>query len=417
MHRSAMLVLVGLFASAGLLKATPHFYRATSVKGATAYQDDTDKSQFYYIPTLSESLLDDRLKTFKATYYGIGDAFFVKDTSTGRIINAAGGIVSGTVSVGISDATRARLLKQIETDFKVKNAKLKAIPLSNVKVQSLILDTGLSIGRIGQAITANPQFEQEFGFSVGATDSLFAQMLASTNQNSSGVKANPHFLMSFGGETEFVGDPWKVKVHCDLSKVWDQVRSSVSVSASLGWFQLGEATYNNINQDLKDSGACTYTEQPGSLFDKDKNLLPILEMTRKIFERLNQEASESQVFKFEPNPEAPAVSAGSTKAVWPWSVSVNGGYSSAHFSQSKTWDTVVEIGTRFLYPITATTVLAVSCNNTTASFFQDLADSTENCITQAKANKLQIRLATEKECYRHKISITGIRLEVWQDYT
>ena len=393
-------------------QGAPNFYRATSVKGAIAYQAQNDKKQFFYIPTSTESLLGDRLRTFRVSYYGIGPAFYVRNGTTGSVESSVGAILSAAAVIGIDDATRRRLSAQITADFGVANPRLVPMPLANAKIQSLLLEDAINVAKLGQITSSNPSFEQEFAFSAGAKDNLFAQILATSDANSyGGVVANPHFTVELVGEAEFVGDPWKVEIDCDLAQVWKQVRTAASVSASIGWFRLGEANYNRINQDLARSGACRYTELPGSLIDPAKNLLPLLEMTRKIFEQLNAEARGGQgFFKFEPNPEAPAVSASGAKSVWPWRVSVNAGYSSAHFTQKLTWKTTVELGTRFMYPIGATTSMAVLCNNQTKQFFQDLGNTAENCITQGKIDQLMRRLATEKAIVNQKLNDLEHRL-------
>lgn len=399
-------------ASVASAQSAPHFYRATSVRGAIAYQSAGDPSQFFYIPTETEEILGERLKEFRVSYYGVGEPFYVQNSATGKIESSVGAVMSATAIIDLSDATRKRLIAQITQDFKVQNPKLVPLPISEAKVRSLLLDGALSVSQMGQIVSSNPQFAREIRFSAGAKDNLFAQLLAtSDNTDFSGVKSNPHFAVELNGVAEFVGDPWKVEVSCNLKQVWNQVRSSIGVSASLGWFRLGGAEYKRVNQDLEKSGACSYKETPGSLIDRDKNVLPLLEMTRRIFERLNTESQGGTgFFKFEPNPEAPPVSAGSSGSIWPWSVSVNLGYSSAHFTQNISWNTTVEIATRFNYPISASTSMAVVCGPATKSMFQDLRDTSENCIVQRKIDRLMQRLANEKTIVNRKLQDLENRL-------
>ena len=405
-------LLLAVVASPALGQEAPHFYRATSVKGAIAYQSTTEKTQFFYIPTQSEAILGDRLTVFRASYYGIGDPFYIKNSVTGKIESSVGAVMSAVAVIDISDAVRKRLIAQIKTDFKIENPKLVPLPLTDTKVRSLLLDGALSVAQLGQITSSSPQFGKEISLSAGAKDNLFAQLLATSDRSSMGVvQANPHFAVELTGNAEFVGDPFKIQVSCDLSQVWKQIRTSVSVSASLGWFRLGEATYNDINQALEKSGACSYKEQPGSQIDRNKNMLPLLEMTRRIFEQMNTEARGGQgFFKFEPNPEAPPVSAGGAKSIWPWSVSVNLGYSSAHFKQTLTWSTTVELQSVFTYPVASLTAMAVVCSPSTAAFFQDLGDTTENCITQRKIDRLMERLAQEKTVVNRKLNDLERRL-------
>jgi hypothetical protein len=393
-------------------QSAPHFYKATSVRGAIAYQSAGDANQFFYIPTQTEALLGERLKEFRVSYYGIGEPFYIQNSETRKVESSVGAIMSATAIIDLSEDTRNRLIAQIRRDFKVETPRLAPLPLTDTKVRSLLLDSALSVSALGQIVSSSPQFAQEIRFSAGAKDNLFAQLLATSSSSGyAAVEPNPHFAVEIAGTAEFVGDSWKIDVRCDLAQVWKQVRAAVGVSASLGWFTLGSATYNSINQDLQRTGACSYTEVPGSLIDRDKNVLPLLEMTRRIFEQLNSEARGGQgFFKFEPNPEAPAVSAGASRSIWPWSVSVNAGYSSAHFNQSLIWTTRFEIGTRFNYPVAASTAVAVLCADATKKLFQDLRDTSENCITQRKIDRLMERLAKEKALVNRKLNDLEQRL-------
>jgi len=399
-------------AAATYAQSAPHFYRATSVRGAIAYQSAGDPAQFFYIPTETEALLGERLKEFRVSYYGIGEPFYILNSETRKVESSVGAIMSATAIIDLSEDTRNRLIAQIRRDFNVQTPRLAPLPLADTKVRSLLLDSALSVSALGQIVSSSPQFAREIRISAGAKDNLFAQLLAtSSSTDYAGVHANPHFAVEIAGNAEFVGDQSKIVVRRVLAQVGIQVRAAVGVSAALGWFTLGSATYNSINQDLQRTGACSYTEIPGSLVDRDKNILPLLEMTRRIFEQLNAEARGGQgFFKFEPNPEAPAVSAGASRSIWPWSVSVNVGYSSAHFNQSLTWSTRFEIGTRFNYPVAASTAVAVQCGDATKKFFQDLRDTSENCITQRKIDRLMERLAGEKALVNRKLNDLEQRL-------
>ena len=64
----------------------------------------------------------------------------------------------------------------------------------------------------------------------------------------------------------------------------------------------------------------------------------------------------------------------------------------------------------FTYPVASLTSMAVVCSPTTAAFFQDLRDTTENCITQRKIDRLMERLAQEKTIVNRKLNDLERRL-------
>jgi hypothetical protein len=379
-------------------QAAPSLSKGTSIRGATAYQDSQDLSQFYYIPLSSEATLGDRLKTFEVKYFGMGRQFLVRQ-SNGAIKSKAGAIVSGTFVVDLSDAQRAALLAQITKDFGVANPKLLPISIVDPKLESVVMDQITGFGDVIQQKWATGfAIGSESAFSVGSLNSGFAQVAANfaPGGNPFEIHANPAIGVNILGKAEFVGDPWTAEIKCDLTQVWSQVRSSASVSASWGWFRLGRASYNSIVQDLQKNGACKFNMTEGSM-DTAQFGRPVFEMMKAMFEEMNRSAIAGEgYFKFEPNPEAPAVGGGGGGGgLFGWSVSVNGGYSSAAFTQGRRWDTTVSYTGRVMIPITLGTALAVSCSAATAGHFVDLGDSTEPCIVQSKINAFQKR--TEKE--------------------
>lgn len=376
--------------------SAPKFSKGTSIKGAIAYQDADVPSQFYYLPLSADVLLGERLKSFKVTHFGIGRSYFVQSAS-GEITSRVGAILSGVINVDLSDKQREELIAQIKKDFAIESPKLLPMVLRSPKITSTALDQTLSFGEgLEQNLPPTIQFGADLNYSIGSLNSGFGHIVAA-QQVGSDITANPHFGFNVVGKAEFVGDPWIAKIHCDLSKVWSQVRSKASVSASVGWFRLGSATYSNIAQELKDSGACTFKMDEGSL-DTTTYGRQVMDMTKKIFEAINQQATEGTgFFKFDTNyPQAEAIpSGGGGVGLFGFSVSVSGGYSSAYFKQSKEWNETVSYTGRFESEVAFGTTLAVNCGPETKQFFQDLGDAKESCVTQEKADLLRERLRRE----------------------
>lgn len=372
----------------GTAHAAPHVSRAVSVQGALAYQDDADTSQFWYVPTVAsiDGVGTSALKSFSVTYSGIGPKYYA---CTGSICRPSyGANVGATVNVDLTDQSRRDLLKEITRKFGIGSPKLAPVRMSNVKVKSLLVDS-LSVTQIKQNFSSAFQFKTDVGFTAGSNGSNFGANLATSNVGASGVIPNPSFQLEFVGDVEFAGDPWIVEARCDLTQAWSYLRTSVSVSASLGWFEIGQARYENISEELKREKICTYKEIQGTL-DAKADLLPILEMMKRIFEEMNANStSGTGFFKFEPNPDPADVSAQGATSKWPWSVSINAGVSSAAFKQGITSVTRTEIKPRFLAVVGSTIVTAVKCTPQTKRYFTDLGDPSEPCITPAKTQQFK----------------------------
>src|SRR5687767_6735593 len=155
---ATLLLTVGTVAQA---QNAPHLYKATSVRGAIAYQSAADRAQFFYVPTETESLLGERLKELRVSYYGVGEPFYILNSETRKLESSVGAVMSATAIIDLSDDTRARLLAQIKRDFNVENPRLTPLPLSDTKVRSLLLDGALSVSTMGQIVSSSPQFARE----------------------------------------------------------------------------------------------------------------------------------------------------------------------------------------------------------------------------------------------------------------
>lgn len=384
--------------------AAPHISKAVSVSGAMAYQDDTDSQQFWYIPTVATigSIGSGPLKAFNVAYAGIGPLYYACSAGICRPLYGAN--VGATVNVDLSDTVRKQLTKEINNRFSISNPKLAPVRLSGVKATSLLIGT-LSVANISQSMSGAFQFGQDVGFVAGSNGSNFGANLATTTVGVTGIVPNPLFQVEFTGNAEFAGDPWIVEATCNLTQAWSYVRASVSASATLGWFRIGNAQYESLTEELKRNGICTYKEVQGTL-DVKNDMLPTLEMMRKLFEAMNAAASSGDgFFKFEPNPDPPEVSVKGATSYWPWSVSINAGYSSASFTQNITRTIRTEIQPRFSAVVGTTVTIAAKCTPQTKQFFTDLGDPSESCITPAKvatfnqiaaglSNQLNARLST-----------------------
>jgi hypothetical protein len=304
------------------------------------------------------------------------------------------------VNIDLSPQQRQQLIAQIQNDFHIANPKLLPLHLANPTLQNTVLDQIVGFGDGIQSIfPTNFQIGSDFAFAVGSRNSGFAQVVGNLSHSPNGetIVADPHFGMNLAANAEFVGDPWTADIDCDLGQVWSQTRSSFGGSASLGWFRIGSAQYSSIAQALQRAGACTYDMKEGSM-DTATFGRQVMEMTKDMFTQINNAAAGGQgFFKFEPNPEAPAVGGGGGGGInlFGWSVSINLSYSSASFTQSIKWHTRVSYTGHAMYPVALGTALAVACNQATAQYFEDLRDATEPCITQAKVDLFNARLTAE----------------------
>lgn len=395
MRLFASVISLSVLATLTSALAAPKFSKGTSVQGVLAYVDSEDSTQFHYLPLSMETLLGERLKAFKVTHYGIGRSYFVQSVS-GEITSRAGAIVSGTIRIDMTEPQRAALIQQIIKDFNVANPKLLPLKLSDVKVESTMLDKALSFNEgLEQKLPSTIQIGADLNFSVGSQNSGFGH-LAAARQIGGDITANPHFGINIVGMAEFEGDPWRAEIKCNLSKVWEQTRTKFGASVSAGWFRIGNLSYSKIAQELKDSGACTFDMKEGSL-DTAQYGRQVMDMTKKIFEEINKLAVDGEgFFKFDTNyPQAEAPSGGGGGNLFGWSVSINGGYSSAHYKQEKTWTSTITYTGRFKSEVALSSILAVNCGPSTKQFFQDLNDASDSCVTQSKADLLRQRLARE----------------------
>lgn len=379
-----------------LAKAAPKFSRGTAIDGVIAYQDDSDPTQFWYIPTSVPLVLKKSLPDFGVKYWGVARAYRIKHND-GFYKSVVGATLQGRANIDITPELRARLIQEIKRAYGVANPKLLPMPLRNVKVTPVIAKGTLKLtDNQSDVIFQEPiAFGTDFNFIVGSGDNrLFTEYVATQGQNNGEVIADPSFAVNAVGEAEFVGDPWVNRCTADLNQVWHKTRTAINVSVGWGWFRLGSAQYNNITQELIKNHVINCDWKEGSL-DTEKYGRQILELGKLVFEALNAKAASGEgFFKFEPNPEPAEINSGQSSGWWPWRVSINGGYSSAHSVQNAHWESTISYTGRFLWRVPVSMVLAVKCNSSTEALFTELGNSVP-CINQEKADALNTRINAE----------------------
>ncbi len=392
-----LVLLVGMFClfCGTVSNAAPKFSRGTALKGVIAYQDDSDPTQFWYIPTSVPLVMGSSLLDFGVKYWGVAKPFRVTQPD-GFQRSIIGATLSGRANIDITPQLRAELIKELKTVYGVANPKLLPIPLRNVEVTPVLAKGTLRLTDTSSDVVfpKTIAFGSDFTYVVGSGDNrLFTQYVAAQGQGER-VIADPSFAISGVGEAEFVGDPWIHHCSADLNEVWNKTRTMVNVSIGWGWFRLGSASYNNITQELIKSHIVKCDWEEGSL-DTEKYGRQILELGKEIFQALNAKAGSGEgFFKFEPNPEPAEISSGQSSGWWPWTVSINGGYSAAHSVQSAHWESDIRYVGRFWWKVPFSMVLSVQCNGATDHLFIELGNSVP-CITQDKADAVNARIDAE----------------------
>ncbi len=365
----------------------------TAIDGIAAYQDHSDRQQFHYFPLRGDCILGDTLTDFEVSYWGINSAPYYVDLGGGDIRSSVGGILAGRARIDFTGNQRQRIVEAIEREFGIRNPRLLPLRLSEITVQPVIASNVIELAQ-GSTVTfpTSLQLGTTFAYNVAANNSLFATLAAGTSNTPT---PRPSFAINVYGNVEFVGDPWKARIRCDLSQVWKYTRTYVSASVKWGWFTLGSASYENVVQEMIRNNIIKIDYEEGSgdpQFGRQ-----VLEAARVLFDKINQQAIAGEgFFKFEPNPEASGGSSGGGgSSWWPWSVSVNGSYTSKSFSQTITFDETITFTGRVKIPMGASMVLAVGCGAGTMQHFNDFQDIGHGCLTQAKLDGLQNRLGAE----------------------
>jgi hypothetical protein len=359
---------------------------------------------------LGETLLD-----FNVTYWGIGDQFLV-ETDAG-IKSACGAILAGRAAVDMTAAQRAQLTQALRAQFNVANPKLLPLPLKDVTVQPVFAAKTLGIdGSADNIFPSEIALGNAFDFTVGTgqpKNTLFAAVVARQAAGNAPM-TKPVFAINAIGKAEFVGDPWTAEIQVDLSQVWSKVRQRYSASVNIGWFSVGKAEYQSIVADLTRNNVIQTHFSEGSL-DNEKYGRQVFEMVKDVLETVNSKITSGEgMFKFEPNPEPADLGGGGGGSFWPWSLSVNASYSSAHFRQSIQYANKVTYSGRFYRNVPVAMALEVSCADATKPYFTDLSNAAEPCITDEKLKTYNARLKKELDAKNKRIAQLVAKLEAHQ---
>jgi len=357
--------------------------KSVSAKGATAYQDSSDPSKFYYIPNVVQLELGKTLLNFDVTYWGISKEH-INQSGVNRE-PTVGAILAGQAVVDITDSQRDALTKEIRKAFNFDPKKVVTLtPLILKKTTSTQLTlaantlnaTDVNIPKEGIKIGTS------FSYSVGAGNSNFAEFIAGTRANGAGITANPQFGFNMYNIAEMRGEPWSVKIEANLDQVWSYVRNKFDSGGGVGWFK-ASVSVDSIVQDLQVNGAVKVTFTQGSL-DPGKFGDQLFEVGKTVFTAINAALnSKDGLFKLEPNPAIPEMRSPGEPSVLP---SFNMSYQrqslqnnqSVHFSSELIFNPTLEV------EIPLNMILAVNPTPETSKFFRDMDDSSENLITQKK---------------------------------
>jgi hypothetical protein len=371
--------------------------KVTSIPGVVAFQDHSDKNQFFYMPQRVACVLGETLKDFKVEYWGIAKPFYASTTG-GRIIETSGAVLAGVATCDITRIQRTELLQQIRTDFPdSKTPRIAPIILKNSVVTPVLAQKTLSLGQDSDiTFPSTITFGSDFNYLVGTGNALFGSFVAA-QQDGPGVTPNPMFGLNVVGEVEVRGEPWKASITCDLSSVYNYVRSKVSGEAKFGWFTLGSSEVTNIVQDLDKKKIITLSFEQGSL-DLEKFGAQVFELAKRLFEEINKLASAGDgYFRFEPNPTAPTSLASPSKALGflGFGLSINASHVSIKSTQTTKFEQTISFVGNFLSKQAMGVTLAVNCSGETRKLFVELGIA-EPCVTTSKIDSLRERLQKEK---------------------
>lgn len=370
--------------------------RSVAKDGVIAYQDHLETNLFHYLPARIDSVKGETLQEFNVTYYGINPQPYYVDMGNHRQESIVGGILSGKAMPDITQNQRAAILEEINRVFKIKEANLVPLEITEVKVQPIFAK---SVAEMGERSNADfPQlikFGSTFNYQVTSGNSLFAELVGSSRVGES-TATNPDFAVNISGMAEFRGDPWKATIECDLSQVWKYTRTQVNAGLSLGWLNVG-TNIDKIAQSLIREGIVNITYEEGSGGREFGRQL--LETTKQLFEAINAQVSAGEgMFKFEPNPSPqqpkdPEKSWGAS--LLPWSASINVGYDENTFNQFIKFEQTISFTGTLPLPIAASMTLALPCSINNSDLFYDLQTKKTGCITVEKSQGLQKRIQKE----------------------
>jgi hypothetical protein len=378
--------------------------RAVAAKGVIAFQERTNPEQFVYFPGSGQAVLGDTLESFDCRYYGIGPKPQWVQAGPGKYLDLAGGVVSGKVRFDATETQKADLRKEIQRVYEIDEPELVPAMLKNTTAKPVFAQGVADLG--GNSKYAFPtavQVGSSFNYSIDSGNSLFPQLIAGRNQNTSDL-SSPTIGMNISGSLEVYGEPFEARMHADLKQVWEYVRDQVDVSAKLGWFNL-TSSFDKIAQTLQKDNIIQMEFIQGRA-DSEFGL-QLLDATRKVFEAINAQITAGEgMFRFEPNP-APQEPKDPDKSWFsslsPWSVGLNLSFIRNSFNQSITYDQTVRFEGIYTIPVTSSMNLGVVCGSKTSDMFYDVTEAENGCITEAKNKDMQDRIAKEVDAKNSRI--------------
>ncbi|WNG38209.1 hypothetical protein F0U61_34485 [Archangium violaceum] len=380
--------------------------RSVAADGVIAYQDHLDKNKFHYLPARIDAVLGETLRDFSVTYYGINRQPYYVDLGNLDYQSAVGGILSGQAVPGITRKQLEAILKEITKKFQIKDPNLTPLLLRNVEVQPIFAQHIIDMGKGGSVVFPKTlQFGNQFGYSIGAPNSLFAELVA--RYQDGGNTSSPEFGINISGTPEFYGDPWEARIQCDLRQVWEYTRTKVGAGLNLGFFDLGVQVDDIAQSLVKDNIVkITYIEGSGGKeFGRQ-----LLETTKQLFEAINKQVTSGEgLFRFEPNPKPQEPASGSDSwgaSLLPFTAQVNMSFASNFFSQSIKFDQIISFtGKIDDIVVNSSMSLAAPCSTSSRKYFHDLQMGTDGCLDVEKRNGLQERIRKERAAKQEKIKL------------
>jgi hypothetical protein len=377
--------------------ALPKIESSTRGGGVIAYQDENDANQFYIFPERIPLVLGLTLSDPSVKYWGIGATFRQQNAEYGLWVPVVGGTISGMATVTIAPTQEAAVRDAIKRDFNVANAKLAFLDSQTKTVQPVYAANTLGVSSGGDSVFPPAfRFGASFNFTVGSPAShTFASYVATRIKDQPDVTPDSSFGINLIATSQFRGAAWNVSCTANLQKVWHDVRQRYGASGGYGWLGIS-VDYQSIQQDLFRSKAIDCNLSEGDLAAKDKGE-QLFQIAKDALTTIND--PDNEFFRFQPNPQAPALGSGPQGA---WLISINLAYSSASLKDEIKWSQSFTFKPTIEREMPVSLTLAVKCDVNTEQYFQEL-DVTQPCVTSSKARFFRDWAARETALKQRKL--------------
>jgi hypothetical protein len=378
--------------------------RPVAADGIIAFQDKQNPECFIYFPSSARAILGETLESFQCSYYGIGKEPQWVQAGNNTYLNLAGGVAQGKARFDATKEQKEALAEEISKFYKIQNPQLVPAILKEVKAIPVFAQGVASLG--GNSKYNFPEgfsVGESFNFSIDSGNSLFAQLIASMNQNKD-APVGPSIGINLSGKLDLYGEPFKAHIKADLKQVWEYTRDQVGVAAKLGWFKIG-SEFDKIAQSLVKNNIIQIEFEEGRA--NSEFGLQLLETTKVVFEAINKQITSGEgMFKFEPNPE-PQVPTKPEESWFaslaPWSVAVNMSFIRNSFSQSILFEETISFQGIYTINVHSSMDLGAVCGTKTKDMFMDVTLNENGCITKEKTDAMQKRISTEVAAKEKKI--------------